>query len=126
MLVHARTRCYVDENKWRAMRDGLDAEFLDFVRRRRISMRESIHETLDFVDEVVDDLGSRREMTYLRGLLDNATGTGADRQLAVYEDTHDVDKVIQFLMQQTMQGISTPPEEVADAILRFKMYETAG
>ncbi len=126
MLVHALPRDYVDENKWRAMRYGLDAEFLDFVRRRRISMRESIHEVLDFVDEVVDDLGSRREMTYLRGLLDNATGTGADRQLAVYQDTHDVDKVIQFLMQQTMQGISTPPEEVADAILRFKMYETAG
>jgi len=126
MLIHALPRDYVDENKWRAMRYGLDAEFLDFVRRRRISMRESIHETLDFVDEVVDDLGSRREMTYLRGLLDNAPGTGADRQLAVYQDTHDVDKVIRFLMQQTMQGISTPPEEVADAILRFKMYETAG
>ena len=48
-------------------------------------MRESIAELLDFVDDVTDDFGSRREMDYLRGLLEDPRGTGADRQIARYE-----------------------------------------
>src|SRR5204862_3439723 len=77
---------YIDENKWRATRYGLDAEVVDFVQRRRLSMRDSIHELLDFVDDVLDDLGSRREINYLRTLLEDPRGTGADRQIAVYEE----------------------------------------
>jgi carboxylate-amine ligase len=60
---------------------------------------------LDFVDDVVDNLGSRREMNYLRKLLADPRGTGADRQVAVYQETGSIDALIQFLMQQTMQGI---------------------
>jgi carboxylate-amine ligase len=96
---------FIEENKWHAMRSGLDAEIIDFAQGRRLSMRDSISELLDFVDEVVDDLGSRQEMNYLRKLLEDPRGTGADRQLAVYQETGSMDAVIQFLMQQTMQGI---------------------
>src|SRR5205823_12005447 len=71
MQAHVLQRDYLEENKWRAMRYGLDAEVIDFVQRRRLSMRDSIHELLDMVDDVVDDLGSRREMNYLRKLLDD-------------------------------------------------------
>ena len=97
---------FVEENKWRVMHAGLDAEVLDFVRGRRLSMRESISELLDFVEDVIDDLGSRREIDYLRGLLEDPNGTGADRQVALYEQTGSMDAVIRLLMQQTMQGIS--------------------
>ncbi len=96
---------FIEENKWHAMRSGLDAEVIDFAQGRRLSMRDAISELLDFVDEVVDDLGSRQEMNYLRKLLEDPRGTGADRQLAVYQETGSMDAVIQFLMQQTMQGI---------------------
>ncbi len=96
---------FIEENKWHAMRSGLDAEIIDFAQGRRLSMRDSISELLDFVDEVVDDLGSRQEMNYLRKLLEDPRGTGADRQLAVYQETGSMDAVIQFLMQQTIQGI---------------------
>ena len=65
-------------------------------------------ELLDFVDDVVDDLGSRREMNYLRKLLEDPRGTGADRQVAVYQETGSIDAVIQFLIQQTMEGIPYP------------------
>ena len=51
---------FIEENKWRAMHYGLDAEVIDFVQGRRLSMRESISDLLDFVDEVIDDLGSRQ------------------------------------------------------------------
>jgi glutamate---cysteine ligase / carboxylate-amine ligase len=98
-------RDYIDENKWRAMRYGLDAEIIDFTRRRSLSMRDSIRELLAFVDDVVDELGSRREIDYIRSLLDDKRGTGADRQIAIYKETNDVNKVSAFLIEQTMQGI---------------------
>ena len=110
---------YLEENKWRAMRYGLDAEVIDFVQRRRLSMRDSIHELLDFVDDVVDDLGSRREMNYLRKLLDDPSGTGADRQIAVYKETNDVQNVIEFLMKQTIGGIKLDSGQPLEHILKF-------
>lgn len=100
---------FIEENKWRVMHNGLDADMLDFVQGRRLSMRESIGELLDFVDDVTEDLGSHHEMDYLRGLLEDPRGTGADRQIALYEQTGSMDAVIQLLIQQTMQGI---PEQV--------------
>lgn len=96
---------FIEENKWRAMRSGLNAEVVDFVQGRRLPMRESIHEMLNFVDDVLDDLGSRNEIDYLRDLLDSSQGTGADRQIAIYQQTGNTDDVIRFLMQRTMQGI---------------------
>ena len=96
----------IQENKWRAMRWGLDAEVLDFVHGRRLSMRQSIHELLDFVDDVLDDLGSRNEIDYLWALLNDPRGTGADRQIALYQQTGSIDAIIRLLMQQTMQGIA--------------------
>jgi glutamate---cysteine ligase / carboxylate-amine ligase len=97
---------FIEENKWRVMHFGLDAEMIDFVQERRLSMRESIAELLDFVEDVIDDLGSRQEVDYLRRLLEDPRGTGADRQIALYEQTGSIDAVIQLLMQQTMQGIA--------------------
>ncbi len=107
MRTHVLARQFIEENKWHAMRDGLDAEVVDFVQERCLSMRESIGELLDFVDDVLDDLGSRREIDYLRRLLDNPHGTGADRQIAIYQQTGSVDAVIKFLMQETLKGITS-------------------
>ena len=101
MAVHVLPRTLLEENKWRAMRYGLDAEALDFTRDRHLSMRESIGELLDFVDDMLDDLGSRREINYLRLLLEDKRGTGADRQIEVYQHSGSIDEVIQYLLQQT-------------------------
>ncbi len=123
VAVPSLKRDYIEENKWRAMRYGLDAEVIDFVQHRRLSMRDAINETLDFVDDVVDDLGSRQELTYLRALLANPNGTGADRQLAIYQQTHDIQKVVELLMEQTMQGITLDAADLSHHSLKFKMYE---
>ena len=98
-------RDLIEENKWRAARYGLDAEVVDFARQRRLSMRDALHELLDFVDEVVDDLGTRREMDHLRSLLSDPRGTGADRQIAVYKETSSLQAVAHFLIRQTREGI---------------------
>ena len=99
---------FIDENKWRVMRAGLDAEVVDFVKGVRLPMRRSIRDLLDFVDDVPDDLGSRNEINYLRSLIESEQGTGADRQMALYQQTGSTDEVISLLMQRTMQGISVP------------------
>jgi len=90
------------------MRYDLDAEVVDFMQNRRLSMRESIEELLDFVEDAIDDLGSRREINYLRSLLENPNGTGVDRQIAVYKETNDTHAVTRFLMRQTLQGMILP------------------
>lgn len=97
---------YIDENKWRAARYGLDAELVNFAGYRCLPMRDAIHEMLDFVDDTLDDLGSRREINYLRALLEDPRGTGADRQLAVYHETTSIEAVTRYLMEQTMQGLT--------------------
>jgi glutamate---cysteine ligase / carboxylate-amine ligase len=99
---------FIDENKWHVIRSGLDAEVVDFVRGLRLPMRQSIHDLLDFVDDVAGDLGSRGEIDYLRNLIESEQGTGADRQMARYRQTGRTDEVMRLLMQQTMQGIPAP------------------
>ena len=109
--VHMLSTHFIEENKWHVMRHGLDAEVLDFVLGRRLTMRQSLDETLDFVDEVLDDLGSRREINYIRMLLDDPHGTGADRQIATYRRTGNIKDVIELLTQQTMHDIPQVEEE---------------
>jgi carboxylate-amine ligase len=114
----------LNENKWRAARYGLDGKLIDFPNLREVPTRDAIHALLDFVDEVVDDLGSRHEMNCLRQLLDSPEGTGADRQLAMYEQTGDLISVTRWLTHATLQGVITEDpkeanleqvEKVADA-----------
>lgn len=98
---------YIDENKWRAARYGLDAEYVDFVQGRRLPLRAELHEMLNFVDDVVDDLGTRNELSALRARIDDPLGTGADRQLAAYRERYDMQDVIRLLIDRTMEGLST-------------------
>ncbi len=105
VAVPVLSRDYIIENKWHAVRYGLDAQVADFIHHRNMRMRDAVHELLDFVGDVVDDLGIQREINYLYNLLDDPRGTGADRQIAVHQETQDVREVVRFLMNQTMQGI---------------------
>jgi len=97
---------YIEENKWWALLHGLDASIYDFSRQVRLPMREAIRDLLDFVREQAEVLGSQREMQHLYRLLDSPEGTGADRQIAVYKATGDTTRVIEFLREQTLAGIS--------------------
>ncbi len=113
LAMHIQPRYYVEENKWQAMRYGLDGKIIDFVYGRSLPMREAIGEMLDFVDDVLDDMGSRREINYLRMLLDDPRGTGADRQMAVYRQTGSLDAVIRYLIEQTALGVEVEEELLA-------------
>src|SRR5882724_4425080 len=78
-------RALVNENKWRASRYGIDGHLIDFGKEEEVNTRVLIYELLDFVDDVVDPLGSRSAARYAEKILQ--TGTGADRQLKIYEET---------------------------------------
>jgi carboxylate-amine ligase len=96
-------RSLVEENKWRAMRHGIDGKLIDFGRQAEVPMRDLTLELLEFVDDVVDDLGSRDAVNHVHQIL--ADGSGADRQLKVYRQTGDMRRVVEFLIHETMRGV---------------------
>jgi glutamate---cysteine ligase / carboxylate-amine ligase len=96
-------KALISENKWRAARYGLDGKLIDFGKQEEVDTRLLIHELLDFVDDVVDDLGSRNEINYIHEMLEQ--GTGADRQLAVFAQTADLKKVVDFIVAETRLGL---------------------
>jgi carboxylate-amine ligase len=96
-------RRLIEENKWRAARWGLDGKLMDFDRRREVPMRDVALELLEMVDDVVDELGSRREVEYVRTIL--AEGTSADRQLRVYRETGDLRAVVQATVKETRDSV---------------------
>lgn len=100
----------VEENKWRAVRHGIDGHLIDFGRQQELPARELIAEMLHwFVDDVVDELGCRREIDHALEML--RTGTSADRQLAVFARTGDLTRVVQSVVAETAEGVR--PEIVA-------------
>jgi carboxylate-amine ligase len=96
-------RALIMENKWRASRYGIDGRLIDFGVEEEKPVRDLILEYLDFVDDVVDDLDSRAEVESVTRILER--GTGADRQLKVFEETGDLRKVVDYMVQETQAGL---------------------
>jgi len=98
------------ENKWRAIRYGLDGNLLDLGKQKEVPARDLIRELLDFVDDVVDPLDSRKEIEHIHTILER--GTSADEQLRVFEETGgDFNAVVDMLMKRTLENV---PERCFD------------
>ena len=106
-------RALIMENKWRAARYGLDGKLIDFGKQTEVSARDLVREYLDFVDDVVDELDSREELNYIHEILER--GSGADRQLRVFQETGDLKKVVDYIIEETETGLNLK-EETAAAI----------
>ena len=97
-------RALILENKWRASRWGIEGKLIDFGKQIEVPFRDLMAEMLDFVDDAVDELGSRREVEGLNWILTN--GSGADRQLRVYEKTGgDLKQVVDYICDETSYGL---------------------
>ncbi len=96
-------RALISENKFRASRYGLDGKLIDFGKEEEVPVRELMMEYLELIDDVVDELGSREEIDYIHQML--KMGTGADRQLQVYEQTRDLKKVVDYIVSETRVGV---------------------
>jgi carboxylate-amine ligase len=106
-------RALVMENKWRAARYGINGKMIDWGKQKEVPIRDLILEYLDFVDDVVDELDSREEINYIRTILE--TGNGADRQLKVFQETGDLKKVVDYIIEETEVGLaeSSAPQREA-------------
>ncbi|GAC1395038.1 MAG: hypothetical protein NVSMB63_14630 [Sediminibacterium sp.] len=91
-------RSVINENKWRASRYGIDGTMIDFGKETEVNTRLLIYELLDFVDDVVDELGSRHALNYVGRIFEQ--GTGADRQLAVFKETGSLISVVDYIHEQ--------------------------
>ncbi|MGA8074419.1 MAG: carboxylate-amine ligase [Candidatus Acidiferrales bacterium] len=95
-------RALIEENKWRAVRWGLDGKLIDFGKRAEVPMRDLALEILEFVDDVVDELGSRHEVEGVHRIL--RRGTSAERQLQVFKETGSLQAVVRHLVEETRNG----------------------
>ena len=93
----------ITENKWRAVRYGLDGHLIDFGKREEIPVRHLALEVLSLVDDVVDELGSRKEVEYLHQIL--KVGSSADRQLDTFRRTDSLEAVVDQLIDESQEGV---------------------
>ena len=91
------------ENKFRAVRYGLDGLMLDFGKQKEVPARDLIREYIVWVDDVLDELGSRKEIEYIHTMIEN--GSGADRQLAVFRETGSLRAVVDYMAEETKAGL---------------------
>ena len=94
----------IEENKWRAVRYGLDGKLIDFGKQAELPARELIREMIEwFIGDVMDELGSRKEIEYAYRIMDE--GSSADRQLATYKSTGSLQAVVDQLIAETEEGV---------------------
>ncbi len=92
----------LEENKWRAVRYGLDGQLIDFGKQQELPARQLILELVEwFIADVVDELGTRSEVEYVHRILKE--GSSADRQLATFHRTGDLKDVVDQLVQETQE-----------------------
>ncbi len=96
----------VEENKWRAVRYGLEGNLIDFGKQQELPARQLIGELIEwFLGDVLDELGSRKEVEYAYRILKD--GASADRQLATYQRTGDLKAVVDQLIAETSEGVTS-------------------
>ena len=96
-------RMLIQENKWRAVRWGIDGKMIDFGKQKEVPTRDLILELLDFVDDVVDELDSRKEIEHIHTILERRTS--AEEQLRVFAETKDLNSVVDRLIELTMENV---------------------
>jgi glutamate---cysteine ligase / carboxylate-amine ligase len=97
----------IDENKWRAQCDGVEAELADFGCRRLKPFADLAEELIELVGEEAARLGCAREVARIRTIVTD--GTSADHQLRVYrerraagaDEREALEAVVDWLIEET-------------------------
>ena len=101
-------RRLLDENRWRASRYGIDGKLIDFGKETEVETRSLLNELLEFVSTEVNELGTQHEMAHIERIM--REGTGADRQLAVWERTQDMKTVVDHIVAETYECLNVSPD----------------
>jgi carboxylate-amine ligase len=94
-------RILTTENKWLAVRYGLQAPLMDLStgRRNRVAAAQLIRRRLKQLEPHARELGSERELEGIREIL--RRGNGSDRQLRVYNANRDIVEVAREIADAT-------------------------
>jgi glutamate---cysteine ligase / carboxylate-amine ligase len=94
-------RILTTENKWLAVRYGLQAPIMDLAtgRRNRVAVAQLVRRRLGDLEPHARELGSERELDGIRDIL--RSGNGADRQLRVYNANRDIVEVAREIADAT-------------------------
>ncbi|HMS64831.1 MAG TPA: carboxylate-amine ligase [Ignavibacteria bacterium] len=107
-------RALMMENKWRAARYGINGKLIDFGKQIEVPFIELAKELLEFIDDVVDELGSREEINYIFKMMEQ--GTGADRQLRKFEESgNDFKKLVDYIVDETNTGLDYKPKNIKES-----------
>jgi carboxylate-amine ligase len=90
---------FVSENKWRAIRRGLDARFYDFSTGEEKGARDTTRDLVARLRPVSQDLRCETELESLLEIVER--GTGAELQRAVYEKRGSLEDVAEYLIGAT-------------------------
>lgn len=96
-------RGFVNENKFRAIKEGVEGDLIDFGKEKEIPTRSLILELIEFLEDVIDQLGTEDEIAYIQKMLQE--GTSAERQLETYRETDSMDAVMDQLIDETLEGV---------------------
>ncbi len=97
------SRELIQENKWRAVRYGLDGTLIDFGKESQVPMREIIAELVEFVSEAADIFGTHDELQHIYTICNR--GTSADRQLRIFKQSGSLSHVVDDLIEQSLVGV---------------------
>jgi glutamate---cysteine ligase / carboxylate-amine ligase len=93
----------VNENKWRAARDGLNGQLIDLERDEERPARTAVLALVERAGPAAERLGCREELGEVERLVER--GTGADEQRSVYEESGSLLAVAQWLAEQTAADV---------------------
>lgn len=106
MTFRLYRRRLLDENRWRACRYGLEGKLIDFGAESEVEEHSLIEELLEFIATEMEELGNRAQVEHVESILRG--GSGADRQLAVWGETHDMKAVVDHIARETYQDLTVP------------------
>lgn len=101
----------INENRWRAMRYGLDEGLIDFGRRELVPYDDLLNEIIDLISEDAEALGCLDEVLHARSILERKTS--AHRQVRIYREALEAGKtsnealedVVDWLIEETRHGV---------------------
>ncbi|CAA9519870.1 MAG: FIG074102: hypothetical protein [uncultured Rubrobacteraceae bacterium] len=91
---------FVAENKWRAVRHGMDATFYDFADKRSVPARELARSLVEELRPVAQGLSCEAELEGVLEIVERGTGAGLQR--AAFEKSGSLEGLVDLLAEATV------------------------
>jgi carboxylate-amine ligase len=95
----------LEENRWRAARDGLDASLIAVDDGASRPAPEAIRALVERCVPAAEALGCAEELELVEQLL--ARGSGADEQRRIHDETGSLHEVTRWLTEETASGLTS-------------------